>query len=117
MMMLAGAAELGLVSGKLKNELWKLCVPALLAVSGTAFLIHEANPWFYARSAFVHHICGWLLLIGALFPLAAAFKPRSLVYHAGYALVIVGVAVALYTSRDVAPIFGHLNPSAGAAHR
>ena len=47
----------------------------------------------------------------------AAFKPRSLVYHAGYALVIVGVAVALYTSRDVAPIFGHLNPSAGAAHR
>ncbi len=117
MMMLAGAAELGLVSGKLKSELWKLCVPALLAVSGTAFLVHEANPWFYARSAFVHHICGWLLLIGALFPLAAAFKPRSLVYHAGYALVIVGVAVALYTSRDVAPIFGHLNPSAGAAHR
>ena len=68
-------------------------------------------------SVFVHHICGWLLLIGALFPLGAAFKPRSLVYNAGYALVIVGVAVALYTSRDVAPVFGHLSPSAGVAHR
>ena len=53
--MLAGAAELGLVSGKLKSECWKLCVPVALAVSGAAFLIHEANPWLYSRSAFVHH--------------------------------------------------------------
>ena len=32
-------------------------------------------------------------------------------------MVWVLIAVALYTSRDVAPIFGHLDPSAGVAHR
>ena len=116
-MMLAGAAELGLVSGKLKSEWWRLCVPLAFAVSGAAFLIHEANPWLYSRSAFVHHACGWILLVGALFPLGAAFKPRSLVFKTGFAMVWVAVAVALYTSRDVAPIFGHLDPSAGVAHR
>jgi hypothetical protein len=116
-MMLAGAAELGLLSGKLRHELWKLAMPLAFAVSGAAFLIHEANPWFFARSAFVHHVCGWTLLIGALFPLGAAFKPRSVLFNTGYALVIVGVAVALYASRDVAPVFGHLDPSAGVAHR
>ena len=77
-MMGAGAAELGLVSGKLRSEYWRLAVPVAFAVSGAAFLIHEANPWLYSRSAFVHHVCGWTLLIGALFPLGAAFKPRSL---------------------------------------
>jgi hypothetical protein len=116
-MMLAGAAELGLVTGKLRNEAWRLCVPVAFAVSGAAFLIHESNPWFYARSAFVHHLCGWTLLVGALFPLGVAFKPRSLVFNTGYALVVVAVAITLYTSRDVAPIFGHLSPSAGAEHR
>jgi hypothetical protein len=116
-MMVAGAAELGLVSGKLRNEHWKLAIPVAFAVSGAAFLIHEANPWLYSRSAFVHHVCGWTLLIGALFPLGAAFKPRSLAFNAGYALVFVAVAVALYSSRDVAPVFGHLSAEAGAAHR
>ena len=116
-MMLAGAAELGLVSGKLKSEWWRLCVPLAFAVSGAAFLIHEANPWLYARSAFVHHACGWILLVGALFPLGAAFKPRSLVFRTGFAMVWVAIAVTLYTSRDVAPIFGHLDPTAGVAHR
>lgn len=116
-MMLAGAAELGLVSGKLRSEYWKLMVPVALAVSGAAFLIHEANPWFYSRSAFVHHLCGWTLLIGALFPLGAAFKTRSTLFKAGYALVVVAVSVTLFTSRDVAPVFGHLSPSAGVAHR
>ena len=116
-MMLAGAAELGLVSGKLKNEAWRLCVPLMLAVSGAAFLIHEANPWLYSRSAFVHHACGWILLLGALFPLGAAFKPRSWVYAGGYAIVIVAISIALFSSRDVAPVFGHLDPSAGVQHR
>jgi len=116
-LMVAGAAELGLVRGKLRNELWKLAVPAAFAVSGAAFLIHEANPWLYSRSAFVHHLCGWTLLLGALFPLGAAFKPRSWVFNTGYALVVVAVAVALFSSRDVAPVFGHLSPAAGAAHR
>ena len=116
-MMVAGAAELGLVKGKLKSEYWKLAVPVAFAVSGAAFLIHEANPWLYSRSAFVHHVCGWALLVGALFPLGAAFKQRSLVFKAGYALVIVAVSVALFSSRDVAPVFGHLSPSAGVQHR
>src|SRR6476620_1677956 len=116
-MMLAGAAELGLVSGKLKSEWWRLCVPLMFAVSGAAFLIHEANPWLYSRSAFVHHACGWILLLGALFPLGAAFKPRSWVYAGGYAIVIVAISIALFSSRDVAPVFGHLDPSAGVQHR
>jgi hypothetical protein len=116
-MMVAGAAELGLVSGKLENDLWKLAVPVLFAVGGAAFLIHESNPWLYSRSAFVHHVCGWLLLAGALFPLGAAFKRRAFVFNAGYAAVIVAIAVVLYTSRDVSPIFGHLDPSAGTPHR
>jgi hypothetical protein len=116
-MMLAGGAELGLVSGKLRHEGWRLCMSLAFAVSGMAFLIHEANPWFYARSAFVHHVCGWTLLVGALFPLGAAFKPRSVGFKIGHALVFVAVAIALYASRDVAPIFGHFDPSAGVAHR
>jgi hypothetical protein len=116
-MMLAGAAELGLIRGKLKSELWKLAMPLAFAVSGAAFLIHEANPWFYARSAFVHHVCGWALLVGALFPLGAAFKPRALVFNAGFALVFVAVSIALFSSRDVAPVFGRISPSAGVPHR
>ena len=117
-MMLAGAAELGLVSGKLKSEWWRLCVPLAFAVSGAAFLIHEANPWLYSRSAFVHHACGWILLVGALFPLGAAFKPRSLVFNGRLrARAGSAIAVALFTSRDVAPIFGHLDPCAGVPHR
>jgi hypothetical protein len=56
-------------------------------------------------------------LIGALFPLGAAFKPRSWAFAGGYALVIVAISIALYSSRDVAPVFGHLEPSAGVPHR
>ena len=58
-----------------------------------------------------------MLLVGALFPLGTAFKPRFWVFNTGYAFVFVAVAVALYTSRDVAPIFGHLDPTAGVARR
>jgi len=116
-MMLAGGAELGLVSGKLRRDWWRLCMPLAFAVSGAAFLIHEANPWLYGRSAFVHHVCGWTLLVGALFPLGAAFKPRSRGFNVGHALVFVAVAIALFSSRDVAPVFGHFDRSAGVAHR
>jgi hypothetical protein len=116
-MMLAGAAELGLASGKLRSEWWRLCVPLAFAVSGAAFLIHETNPWLYSRSAFIHHVCGWSLLVGALFPLGAAFKPRSFGFNAGYAVMFIVVAVTLFAVRDVAPIFGHLDPTAGVPHR
>jgi FtsH-binding integral membrane protein len=116
-MMLAGAAELGLVRGKLHSRYWKLATPLALVVSGLAFLIHEQNGWFFARSAFLHHALGWTALLGAIFPLVAIFRPRSAVSSSGLALVLVVVAVLLYSDRDVAPIFGHLSPLAGEQHR
>lgn len=116
-MMLAGAAHLGLVRGKLKSPYWRLTMPLALAVSGGAFLVHEANGWMFSRSAFDHHLSGWLLLVGALFPLGRVFKPRSWVYTGGYALTFLVLAIVLYSSRDVAPIFGHLSPDAGIPRR
>jgi hypothetical protein len=112
-MMLAGATQLALVRGKLKNPLWNLTLPIALLVSGAAFLIHEQNPWLFSRSAFLHHALGYTAIVGALFPLAATFRPRSPVFRGGFALVLVAVAVLLYCDRNVAPIFGHLSPLAG----
>jgi hypothetical protein len=116
-MMLAGAAELGLARGKLRSRYWKLATPLALAVSGVAFLIHEQNGWFFERSAFLHHALGWTTLLGAIFPLVAISRPRSPVWNSGLAVVLVLVAVLLYSDRDVAPIFGHLSPLAGEPHR
>ena len=116
-MMLAGAAELGLVRGKLHNRYWRLTMPLAFLVSGSAFLIHEQNSWFFARSAFLHHVIGWTFVIGAFFPLARAFKPGSVAVRTGLALVFVVTSVFLFSDRDVAPIFGHLSPLAGAPHR
>jgi hypothetical protein len=116
-MMLAGAAHLGLASGKLQSRYWRLTVPLALVVSGSAFLIHEQNGWLYSRSAFIHHVCGWTLILGAIFPLASTFRPRALALNLGYAATIVAIAVVLYSARDTAPIFGHLSPVAGVGHR
>jgi len=116
-LMLAGAAHLGLARGKLVNQLWRLTMPLAFAVSGAAFLVHEQNGWLFSRSAFVHHLAGWVLIAGALFPLGRAFRPRSWVFNTGYALTLVVLAVVLYTARDTAPIFGHLDPEVGAPHR
>ena len=116
-MMLAGGAELGLVSGRLQSRWWRLCMPLALAVGGTAFLLHEQNPWFFARSAFLHHLIGWWLIASAAFPLALAFRRRSPIFQAGFALCIVVLAVMLFSDRDTAPIFGHLSPLAGTPHR
>src|SRR5919205_4121749 len=69
-MLLAGAAELGLAKGKLRSPYWKLCMAAALAVSGAAFLVHEQNGWFFQRSSFLHHLAGWTLVVGAVFPLS-----------------------------------------------
>jgi hypothetical protein len=80
-------------------------------------LIHESNGWLFSRSAFVHHMCGWTLVLGAIFPLGKVFKPRVFGFGAGYALTIIVLAIVLYTSRDVSPIFGHLDPDAGTPHR
>jgi len=116
-MMFAGAAELGLVRGKLTNPLWRLATPLAFLVSGLAFLLHEQNPWFFQRSSFLHHLLGWTLVIGALFPLARAMRPRWVAANVGFALVFVVLAVALYSDRDLAPVFGHLSPLAGQPHR
>ena len=116
-MMLAGAAELGLLRGKLHNRAWHLALPLALAVSGAAVLIHEQNGWLFSRAAFLHHIMGWTALIGALVTLAAILLPRSRVLAPGFALTLVVLAVFLYADRDVAPIFGHLSPLAGEPHR
>jgi hypothetical protein len=116
-MMLAGGAELGLARGKLTSPLWRLATPLGLLVSGAAFLVHEQNPWLFARSAFLHHAIGWLLIGGAAFPLARARKPGSFVAVGGFAAVFLVLAVLLFADRDVAPIFGHLSTYAGPPHR
>ena len=116
-LMLAGGAELGLVHGRLTSPLWRLTWPLAFVVTGIAFIVHEQNPWFFARSAFLHHLLGWTFLLGALVPLALAFRPRSAALPGGFALTIVVVSVQLFADRDVAPIFGHLSPLAGPPHR
>jgi hypothetical protein len=116
-MMLAGAAHLGLATGKLRSPLWRLTMPLALLIGGAAFLLHEQHAWLFSRSAFVHHAAGWALVLGALFPLVDVFRPRRLVPSAGFAVVVIAVAVVLFASRDVAPIFGHLSPEAGVAKR
>jgi hypothetical protein len=116
-MMLAGASHLGLASGKLRSPYWRLTIPLAFFVSGSAFLIHEQNGWFYARSAFVHHMCGWLLIGAGIFGTLTALRSRTTLLYGGYAVTLLAVAIVLYTARDVAPIFGHFSPEAGIAHR
>jgi hypothetical protein len=113
-LMVMGAAELGLARGKLHSRWWKLATPVALAVTGLAFLVHEQNDWLFARSAFLHHLLGWTLLIGALVPLALVVRPRSMLLNSGFAVLIIAVAVMLFCDRDLAPVFGHLSPLAGA---
>jgi hypothetical protein len=112
--MVAGAAQLALVRGKLKSRYWTLAVSASMAISGLAFLIHEQNPWLFSRAAFLHHALGWTLLVAAIFPIGQTLRPRAFGWNAGFAMSWVTVAVLLYCDRDVAPIFGHLSPLAGA---
>jgi hypothetical protein len=116
-LMVAGAAELGLVRGKLHSQYWRLTSFVGLAVSGAALLVHEQNGWLFARAAFLHHTLGWLVIGASVFPLLQAFRPRSSVAVSGLATTFVVMAVLLYCDRDVAPIFGHLSSFAGAAHR
>jgi hypothetical protein len=116
-MMLAGGAELGLVHGRLKSRWWRLTMPLAFAVTGTAFIVHEQNAWFFQRSAFLHHLLGWTFLIAAVVPLGLVFRPRSAALQSAFALVFVVVATMLYCDRDLAPVFGHLSPLAGVPHR
>jgi hypothetical protein len=117
MLMIAGAAELGLARGKLQSQWWRLAVTAGFLVSGTALLVHEQNAWFFQRSSFLHHLMGWTIVVAAIFPLARAFRPRSQAAAVGFALTFVVASVMLYSDRDVAPVFGHISPLAGRPHR
>jgi hypothetical protein len=116
-MMLAGAAQLGLAAGKLRNPLWNLTIPFSLFTGGVAILIHEQNGWLYSRAAFGHHLIGWIAVVGAIVPLVLVFRPRSIVLGLCFAVVLVSVSTVLYADRDTAPIFGHLSPEAGHPHR
>ncbi len=109
----AGAVQLAVVRGRLVSRYWSLVTAAGLFVSGSAFLIHEQNGWLFARSAFLHHLIGWTMVIAVVFPLGAAFRPRWPVWAYGFAATWIAVAVMLFTDRDVAPIFGHLSEFAG----
>jgi hypothetical protein len=114
---IAGAVELALVRGKLQSAWWRLAMTAAFVVSGTALLVHEQNAWLFQRSAFLHHLLGWTLLVAAVFPLARVIRPRSQAAAAGFALTFVVIAVFLYCDRDVAPVFGHISQLAGTPRR
>ena len=116
-LMAAGAVELALVRGKIRSPWWGLTMAAAFVVSGTAFLVHEQNAWFFQRSSFLHHLLGWTLLIAAVVPLARCVRPRSQIVATCFALTFIVGAVFLYCDRDVAPVFGHISPLAGPPHR
>jgi hypothetical protein len=112
-LMVAGAAELGLVRGKLHNPAWRFATPFALAVSGAALLVHEQSGWLFSRAAFLHHALGWTAFVGALITVGRFTRPRSPVFNAGFALIFLAFAALLFCDRNVAPIFGHLSPLAG----
>ena len=116
-LMFSGGAELGVVRGKLHSQYWRLTSAGALLVSGTAFLVHEQNGWFFARAAFLHHALGWTLIVAAVFPLVQAIRPRSIVAASGFATTFLVVAVLLYCDRDSAAILGHFSQFAGVPHR
>jgi hypothetical protein len=116
-LMLAGAAELGVARGKLHSQYWRLTSALGLAVSGGALIVHEQNHWLFSRAAFLHHTLGWTVLVAAVFPVLQAVKPRSLTAATGFATTFLVIAVLLYCDRDTAPIFGHLSFYAGVPHR
>jgi len=116
-MMLAGGSELALVRGRLTSPWWRLTWPLAFVVTGVAFIVHEQNTWFFARSAFLHHTLGWTFIAMAVFPVLLIWRPSSTALRAGLAVMIVAVSVQLFADRDVAPVFGHLSPLAGEQHR
>ncbi len=116
-LLLTGGAELGLARGKLRSRYWHLTSALGLAVSGSAFLVHEQNGWLFARAAFLHHLAGWTLVVCALFPVIQVLRPRSLTAALGFGTTFLILAVILYSDRDIAPIFGHLSYYAWVPHR
>ncbi|MDH4178051.1 MAG: hypothetical protein OEW31_08205 [Thermoleophilia bacterium] len=111
--MIAGGVQIAVIRGSLTSPRWSLVTAAALFLTGASFLIHEQNGWLFSRSAFLHHLIGWVLVASAVFPVGQALRPRRLVWSTGFALTFVVVAILLFADRDVAPIFGHLSEFAG----
>ena len=109
----AGAVQLAVVRGRLHSSYWSLVTAGALLVSGASFLVHEQNGWLFARSAFLHHLIGWTLVVAAICPTGAAIRPRRVVWAYGFAAMWIAIAVMLFSDRDIAPIFGHLSDLAG----
>lgn len=112
--LIAGAVQLAVVRGKLTSPSWSLVPGVGLLISGLAFLVHEQNDWLYARSSFLHHAIGWMLVVAALFPLGQALRPRQVVWRVGFALTFVLLAALLFADRDAAPIFGRYGLGGGS---
>jgi hypothetical protein len=112
--MAAGGVQLAVARGKLHHPAWSLVSAAALLLSGASFLIHEQNGWLFSRSAFLHHAIGWVLVVGALFPIGQALRPRRPVWIAGFALTFIVMGALLFADRDLAPIFGHLGGVEGS---
>jgi hypothetical protein len=104
--MIAGGVQLAAVRGKVSAPTASLVVGAALLLSALAFLVHEPNSWLYSRSAFLHHVLGWTLVVAALFPIGQALQPRRALWSAGFAMTFLLVAILLYADRDDASIFG-----------
>jgi hypothetical protein len=116
--MIAGGVQLAVVRGKITSRAWSLVTAVALVLTGASFLVHEQNSWLFSRSAFLHHVIGWVLVLGALFPIGEALHPRRRpVWVAGFALTFVAVAALLFADRDLAPIFGHLSELEGQVAR
>ena len=115
-LMAMGYAELGLAKGS-SRAAGGSSRPRSARCLGAAFLVHEQNGWFFARSAFLHHLVGWTLIGMALLTLTLVFRPRSVVFKSAFAVAIVALSVMLFSDRDLAPVFGHLSPLAGPPHR
>ncbi len=113
----AGAVQLAVVRGRLRSPYWSLVTAGALFVSGASFLVHEQNGWLFSRSAFLHHLIGWTLVVAALLPVGAALRPRRAIWAYGFAVTWIAIAVMLFTDRDIAPIFGHLSDLAGGGAR
>lgn len=111
--MIAGAGRIAVLRGKLHSQYWSLLTAAALLVSGASFLIHEQNTWLFSRSAFLHHVIGWMLVVAALFPVGEALRPKRVVWSTGFAMTFVVLAILLFADRDAASVLGALGGIAG----
>src|SRR5207237_343913 len=105
-MMFSGAAELGLVRGKLHSRYWRLAMPFAFLVSGAAFLIHEQDSWFFAPAAFLALAApasAWahatLLQTKPAFAQRVERSPRVVLLRFDQSVEALPNAITVYTSK------------------